>query len=215
MNHKIKIVSAVTASLLSCSSFATQETLTGTFTTLQAVSILPTATELVINGMQLQATNACTLAATDTGNGYLGDVVMRLGSAEANAVGSATTTTTGATCVTSTSAGGIIGLYEITGAPGATVNVPVVDTVGGDIEVAPTGCVGDYDGGANGDDCDLIDSATPASVRLADPSDTGGLGEGTPISGTTLVALGAVATVNNTLTAGNSYPVTFEINVTY
>jgi len=221
MNHKLKLISGVTATLLSVNSFATQEILTGSFTTVQTVSIAATATTLEINGLQLNAGNECTLTHGVTGNGYLGDVIMRLGNTTTtNAAGSATTTTTTSAggCVTSTSAGGTVGLYEITGAPGSLVTVTVTDSTGFDINLAPAGCVGDYAAaGADGDECEPISDGTAPTIRLADSTDTGSLGEGTPIAGTSLVALGGVATVaaGVTLTAGVSYPIDFAIDVTY
>jgi hypothetical protein len=220
MNHKLKFISAVTATLFSINSFATTQTLTGSFTTVQSVSILPTATTLEINGLQLTAADECVLAHTTSGNSYLGDVIMRLGNTgTTNSAGSATaTTTSGGGCVTSTLAGGTIGLYEITGAPGSLVTVTVTDSDGFDIELAPAGCVGDYAAsGVDGDECEPLDGSTFPTIRLADSSDTGSLGEGTPVAGTTLVALGGTATVASgaTLTAGTAYPIDFQIDVTY
>lgn len=220
MKRNFKILTAVAASLLSASSFAAQENLTGSFTTIVAVSIDTTPTELVINGLQIDTGNTCSLVAgTNTSAAtYLGDITMRLENTTngPNAAGSdvATTTTTGSGCVLSASAGGGFGLYEISGAPGASVDVTVVASVGGDILLTPAGCVGDYD--PSGDDlCVAIDTdPSPTTIQLADSSG-GALGEGQPIAGTSLIALGGQVTANNGLTPGTPYPVNFQINVTY
>lgn len=220
MKFNIKAVSVVATAILSTSSFAAQENLTGSFTTIVAVAINPTATELEINGLQIGVNDTCTLDAGDnsTATTYLGDLTMRLENPNTgpNAAGTAVnTTTTGSSgCVLSTSAGGNFGLYEISGAPGTDVNVTVVASSGGDISLVPKGCVGNYVDGGD-DTCDAITtSVTPTTIRLADTTG-GALGEGQPIAGTSLIALGGTVTVLNALTPGTPYPVDFQINVTY
>jgi hypothetical protein len=216
MNNKLKIA-AVIAAVTSGYSFAANETLEGSFTTIQALDIQQT-TQLVITGLNISATDACELTASadGTGNGYLGDQAMRLGNTtNANAAGSAITTTVdGQNCLASTT-GGTIGVFEITGAAGAAVTISVVDGTGGDVEIEPAGCAGSYDGGEDADSCVVLDSATPAVVTLANSSDTGSLGEGAPVAGTTLIALGGVATAAATLDPSTTYDVDFEISVTY
>ncbi|WP_340680830.1 hypothetical protein [Paraglaciecola sp.] len=218
MKQKIKILAVLTAGMISSNSFALQQTLTGDFTTIQAVSIGPTADALSITGLNLPLGSACNLTASadGTGTNYLGDQRMRLGSANANAPGSTVTTTTGGTCLTSAT-GGTIGVYEITGAPGATVKITVTDGANADLSIVPGGCAGNYVGtGSNGDTCVAVTQAAGiVSVRLAGPTDTGTLGEGTPISGTSLIALGGLTTAIRPLDPSTTYTVDFQIDVTY
>jgi hypothetical protein len=220
MNYKIKIATAVAATLLSMNSFAATETLAGTFQTVVAVSIAPTATELVINGLQLGATDECILVSGTHVDGatYMGDVTMRLDGVGTNPVGGDTTTTTGGSgCVLDTVTGGIIGLYEITGAPGSSVDIIVVNSDDPNILLTPAGCAGNYPAADNPNDdtCVLVSAAAgTVPIRLA-PTSGGGLGEGQPIAGTSVVAMGGTAAALIPLTSGTPYPITFEINVAY
>ncbi|KXI27657.1 hypothetical protein [Paraglaciecola hydrolytica] len=216
MKQKIKILAVLTAGMISSNALALQQTLTGTFNTIQAVDIQPFNGGLVMAGLNLTAGSQCILAAsTDgTGTGYLGDQAMRIGGITANAAGSTISTTTGVGCLGSSS-GGTIGTFEITGAPGATVNVTITDGANADLLLTPSGCVANYIAGANGDTCVIVNEATPASIRLAGPTDTGTLGEGTPISGTALVALGGIAEAARQLDPSVPYTVDFQIDVTY
>ncbi len=216
MQHKMKLITTMFIAGLSANSFAAQEILNGTFTTIKAVSISQT-TGLSFTGLPLAAASACTMTASSdgTGTGYVGDVAMRLGSAQTNAVG--TTANTMDACVgTGTTA---IGIYEIDGAAGATVNVTITDSLTtGDVSVVPSGCVGTYVDGADTDTCEPLAAAVNGGVtaiRLAGTGDTGTLGEGTPLAGTTLIALGGIITAENTLTAGTGYTVDFTIDVAY
>lgn len=218
MKQKIKILAVLTAGMISSNSFALQQTLTGDFTTIQAVTIAQFNAGLSITGLNLPINSACTLTITDetAPTTYLGDQTMRLGTAGSpNAAGTAVTTTTGASCLTSTT-GGVSGLYEITGAPGATVNITITNGSNADLTLVPSGCAGNYIAGSNGDSCDPVSQAAGSvPVRLAGPTDTGTLGEGTPISGTALIALGGVATAARQLDPSVTYTVDFQIDVTY
>jgi hypothetical protein len=214
MQHKIKLFAALVVMACSASSYAEQQVLNGSFTTIKAVTITEN-TPLALSGLGLTATDTCTLTAGVTGADYLGDQALRLGSTEANAVGANTSAM--ADCGNTPAT---IGVYEVDGASGATVNIQIVNSVTtGDVSITLAGCAGDYDGGADNDDCTAVTGGAAGNVgtdiQLAGAGDTGGLGEGTPVDGTALIALGGVATAENNLTAGTSYPVSFEINVSY
>lgn len=216
MQHKIKIIATLFIAGFSANSFAAQEILNGSFTTIKAVTISQT-TGLSFTGLPLAATSNCTMTASadGTGTGYLGDVAMRLGSIRTNAVG--TTANTMDACVGT----GIttIGLYEIDGAAGATVNVTITDSLTtSDVSVVPSGCVGTYVDGADTDTCEPLSALVNGGVtaiRLAGTGDTGSLGEGTPLAGTSLIALGGIITAENALSAGVGYTVDFTIDVAY
>lgn len=216
MQHKIKILATLLTASLSVNSFAAQQVLNGAFTTIKAVTITE-ITPISFIGLTLAANDTCTMShsADGSGNDYLGDVAMRLGSAQANAAGSE------ANLMDSCTGAGTaaFGVYEIDGASGSSVTVTIANSVTtGDVSVVPSGCVGDYDGGSNGDTCEALAVLTNAGVttiQLAGAGDVGTLGEGTPIAGTSLISLGGTVTAENTLTAGSPYTVDFTIDVTY
>jgi len=216
MQHKIKILATLLTAGLSVNSFAAQQVLNGAFTTIKAVTISE-ITPISFIGLTLGAATTCGMSHSVDGSGqdYLGDVAMRLGSAELNAPG-----TDANTMDSCTGAGtAAFGVYEIDGASGSAVTVTIANSVTtGDVSIVPQGCVGDYDGGSNGDTCEPLAVATNAGVtaiQLAGAGDVGTLGEGTPLAGTSLIALGGVVTAENTLTAGTPYTVDFTIDVTY
>jgi hypothetical protein len=215
MQHKIKILAALLTATLSVNSFGAQEVLTGAFRTIKAVAITP-ITEISFTGLPLTAASTCTLTAGADGATYLGDIAMRLGNTGTdNAVG-ATANTMDACVGDGVTAQGV---YEIDGASGSTVKVTVVNSVTtGDVSIVPVGCAGDYTSGTDedGDACEPISAAIGVvEIRLAGPADTGSFGEGTPIAGTSLVAMGGVVKAENGLTAGTPYTVDFSINVIY
>lgn len=217
MRNNIKLLATAAVVVVSSNALAKQDTLVGTFETIKNVTISED-TPIAVKGIYLvSGANCTTSASTDgTGTNYPGDVAMRLAGANSNAAGSTVgaLSSSNSTCLTSTT-GSTLGFYTVDGAPGATVDITVVDGDSGSVTLAPSGCVGDYDGGADGDSCVALNSGTPASIQLASAGDTGTLGEGTPIAGQTRIALGATATASTTLTAGTPYPVDFQINVTY
>mmetsp|Transcript_12759 Transcript_12759/g.19293 ORF Transcript_12759/g.19293 Transcript_12759/m.19293 type:complete len:216 (+) Transcript_12759:78-725(+) len=215
MQHKIKILASLFIASVTANSFAATEVLNGSFDTIKAVSITET-TALSFTGLTLATNDACVMTASSdgSGTGYLGDVFMRLGSANANATGA--TANTMDACVGSGTAA--IGVYEIDGAAGATVNVTITNGSNADVSVTPVGCIGNYVDGVDGDSCAALAVATNAGVtpiRHAGTGDTGSLGEGTPIAGTSLIALGGTITAEQTLTAGTPYSVDFTIDVAY
>jgi hypothetical protein len=218
MHNKIKLLTAVAITLASADIFAAQQTLVGTFQTIKAVTLSET-TPLALVGLNLPSGSACDLTASadGTGTNYLGDQAMRIGNAaNANALGTAVTTMAGAGCLVSTGAGAAFGLYEIDGAAGATVNITIVNGSNADLTLVPSGCAAFYNAGPNLDTCVAVSQAAGSvPIRLAGPTDTGTLGEGTPIAGKSLIALGGLATAARTLTAGTPYTVDFTINVAY
>jgi len=216
MQHKIKILATLLAASVSANTFAAQEVLNGAFTTIKAVTISE-VTPISFIGLTLTANDTCVMSHSADGSGqdYLGDIAMRLGSGELNAAG------TEANLMDSCTGAGTaaFGVYEIDGAAGSTVNVTIANSVTtGDVSVVPTGCVGDYDGGSNGDTCEALAVATNGgvtAVQLAGVGDITTLGEGTPIAGTSLISLGGTVKAENNLTAGTPYTVDFTIDVTY
>jgi hypothetical protein len=215
MKNNLKILTVASLVSLSLGVSATTETLTGTFTTIKDVSIIENQ-QLLLTGLNLANTSACDLeASTDgTGTDYVGDAAMAIGSANANAPGAAIATMGGVGCLASTT-GGQFGLYEIDGAAGATVTVTVTDGASTDVSINPAGCVANYVAGVDGDSCTIVEDGTPAVVRLAGATDTGSLGEGTPVVGKSIIALGATAIALVDLTAETDYDVDFTIDVTY
>lgn len=216
MQHKIKILATLLTASLSVNSFAAQQVLNGAFTTIKAVTITE-VTPISFIGLTLTATDTCSMShsADGTGNDYLGDVAMRLGSAQSNAAGSEANLMD--TCAGAGTAA--FGVYEIDGASGSAVTVTIANSVTtGDVSIVPEGCVGTYNGGSNGDTCEPLAVATNGGVTaivLANAGDVGTLGEGTPLVGTSLISLGGTVTAENTLTAGSPYTVDFTIDVTY
>jgi hypothetical protein len=214
MQYKMKLLTAIAATSLSLHCFAATEQFSGTFTTIKAVTIAE-VTPLNMVGLALASGSACTLTAGVDGTTYLGDVSMNLGNTStSNPVGATSATMSGGTCLVS-AVGGVQGVYEIDGALGSSVIVTIVDGLNADLAIAPAGCVGDYVAGVDGDACDPISSASPVTVRLAGTTDTGSLGEGTPVAGKTRIALGGITTSQQALSAGVPYTVDFQINVTY
>lgn len=213
MQHKMKILATLLTAGLSVSAIAEQQVINGSFTTIKAVTISE-ITPISFTGLPIANASSCamTASADGTGTGYLGDVAMRLGTANANAVGSSANTMDA--CVgTGTTA---IGVYEIDGASGATVNITITDGTNADLAIVPAGCAGNYVAGADGDSCDTVSQVAGAvAVRLAGSTDTGSLGEGTPVEGTSLIALGGTVTAQQDLSAGTTYTVDFDISVTY
>jgi len=223
MKNKIKLLTAIVASSFCLNSFAATENFAGTFDTIKDVSISQ-ITPLNLVGLALANGSACTLAAsTDGTNGptYVGDVTMNLGSGNDNAAGADIGLMSGGTCLT-TATGGVMGIYEIDGASGASVKVTIVSGSNADLLIVPAGCIGDYVAGADGDACDAIAggasggvAGTQVTVRLAGATDTGTLGEGVPVAGKTRIVLGGVTTSQQALLAGTPYTVDFDINVIY
>jgi len=215
MKNNLKILAVASLVSLSAGVSATTETLTGTFTTIKDVSIIQTQ-QLTLSGLNLADTSTCTLTASadGTGTGYIGDAALAIGSANANAAGADIAAMTGVGCLASPT-GGQIGLYEIDGAAGASVTVTITDGATADVSIAPTGCVANYVAGVDADTCIAVADGTPAVIRLAGATDTGSLGEGTPIVGKSIVALGASAVALVDLTAELAYNVDFIIDVTY
>jgi hypothetical protein len=215
MQHKTKILTTLFVASLSLNSFAEQQILTGSFDTIKAVAIAE-ITPLSFTGLTLGNGDSCvmTASADGSGTGYLGDVAMRLGSGQTNAIGTAANTMD--VCVgTGTTA---IGVYEIDGAAGATVQVTITNGSNADVSVTPAGCVGFYNDGADLDTCEplaVVTNGGVTPVRLAGTGDTGTLGEGTPLVGTSLIALGGTITAARALTAGTPYTVDFTIDVAY
>jgi len=215
MQHKMKILAALIVGSLSLNSFAEQQVLNGTFRTIKAVTILP-ITGMSFTGLTLTSGDDCDLeTSTDgTGTGYLGDVFMRLGSGNNNAIGSTANKMT--SCVGAGTPA--MGVYEIDGASGGAVTVTITNGTNANVAVIPSGCVGNYGAGEDLDTCKQLDVLTTAGVttiRLAGSTDTGSLGEGTPIEGTSLIALGGNIAATSNLTAGSPYTVDFTISVTY
>jgi len=214
MKNNLKILTVASLVSLSLGVSATTETLTGTFTTIKDVSIAENQ-QLLLTGLNLATNSQCDLeASTDgTGTDYIGDAALAIGSGNANAAGAAITTMGGAGCLASTT--GQFGLYEIDGAAGATVTVTVTDGASTDVSINPAGCVANYVAGVDGDACTIVEQGTPAIVRLAGATDTGSLGEGTPVVGKSIIALGATAIALVDLTAETDYDVDFTIDITY
>ncbi|MDX2367787.1 MAG: hypothetical protein QNK36_05205 [Colwellia sp.] len=222
MKNKIKILAAmITASLtatVSMNSSAETVVFSGTFETIKAVTISE-ITPLSLVGLKLPNGSACDLQASTThiatAAAYIGDVTMNLAGDGTNAAGADVGKMQGGGCLAAAS-GGVMGIYEIDGAAGASVKVTITDGLNADVGIAPSGCIGNYVAGPDLDTCLLIsDVAGQVTARLAGATDTGTLGEGTPVVGQTRIALGGLITSKRVLTASQTYPVDFTIDVTY
>ena len=118
------------------------------------------------------------------------------------------------------SATGTVGIYEVLGIAGGTVNVTVANiTAGADFNYTAGGCVSTFNGAGDGDSCTAISGGTPVAVVIANAADTvgntGGANSGNPTPGATRIAIGGTITATAVHTAGQTLTESFTITVTY
>lgn len=169
----------------------------------------------------LSAGASCTLQVTDTGTAatYPGDVTLRIAGAAANTAGAdAGELLSVSDCTVPANTLGTVGIYEIQGIAGGTVNVTIQSiTAGADFNYTPSGCVGNYNNAGDGDTCIAVvpDAAVQAVIASAGDTVGNGAGEGIPTPGATRIALGGTILATAVHTAGQTLTEDFTIVVTY
>lgn len=216
---KIGIVVSLAFSILSLNTSAKTENYSVGFSTVPDITITQNQAMDFGSGLFLASGSACDMNVTDhSGTGYAGDVVMGLSRTADEAADPAYSILGGAAtdCVDAGTATGTPGLYEIVAVPGGQVKVTVNDvTAGTAFNFVATGCVGDYDGAGDGDDCTDV-SAGLVTVQVADAGDTvGNNGLGLPVPGKTFIAVGGTITSQANQTANALLTESFTIDVTY
>jgi hypothetical protein len=222
MSIKLHKIAAGFALLSFCSGAlaVTDQPITGTFKTIKEVSVTQVVgEEMIFNGLQPASGSICTMAQpSNLTTAWPGETKMKLSNTAGTSTlgaGSTNGAMSGTGCSTSTP--GVPGIYEIDGAEGAnvTIDVPGTAFIGG-IKYEATGCAGDYNAAADGDNCTAFTFASSQTVKLASVSDeTVSAGQGQPESGISRIALGGTVTSNIGLTAAQAYSLDFEINVVY
>lgn len=198
---------------LCMSASATNQDLTGSFTTIKNVTIAE-VTPVVMNGLYLNG-GSCTMVTPTLTTNFPGETVMKLSAATS---GLGPTADLGATAASATCGGvaGTTGVYEIDGASGADVFITLTSGTTAGITFAPVGCAGDYDGASNGDLCTAIPNGAATSIQLASTADqTVSAGNGVPVAGKSYLALAGTVSSVLGLSAATAYPVDFDISVTY
>jgi len=209
--------------LLSANANAATEPFGVGFTTVPDITLVQDTAMDLGTGIFLPTGSACDInVSDDAGTGYPGDTIMQLArgtgteqaeDADYQELGGVSTD-----CVDAGASDGTAGIYTITAVPGGTVNVTVNDVTGGTFfNFVVAGCIGDYDGSGNGDDCEAIIPNTAVPVRVADAGDTvGNTGTfGAIASGESLIAVGGTLTTAATHTSGTAMTESFVIEVTY
>lgn len=218
MKIKLFKIAVLAALPLSASTFAADAQFTGTFSTIKNVTISE-ITPMVINGLQPASGSVCTMATPDASTAFPGETVMKIANTAAAytlnpAAGSGAMS--GAGC--SSAIPGVVGIYEIDGAEGATVSITLANTTAvGGLAFNAVGCVSDYDGNPDGDVCTPVAANTTTNgIRLASAGDTTvSAGQGLPVVGKAMLALGGQVTSSIGLTAATPYTVPFDVVVTY
>jgi hypothetical protein len=221
LSKYIKLTAAIT--VVSCTLSTTVQAATASyavgFTTVPDVSIVQLVAMDFGTGLLLSAGATCTMTngTTEGSADFIGNTAMRLADATAtlapagsNAVLSGTACTGGGS--------GTVGLYEVSGAAGALVQVSVNSITGGtNFNFTPAGCISSYDGNSDGDTCATITPKTDVQVQTAAAADqlTNTGTPGAPAVGKTYIAVGGDLIVSTTLSAGTTYTEQFTIDVTY
>lgn len=220
---KVAVVTSGALMLLSLNVSADSQTFGVGFTTVPDITLTSVTPMDLGEGIFLPTGSACDLGVSaHGGTGYAGDTTMKLargtGNEEAEDVGYQILGAASTDCAQAGTATGTAGFYEITAVPGGTVKVTVSNVTGGTFfNFVVAGCIGDYDGSGDGDDCLAITPGTPVDVRVADSGDTvGNTGtSGAVTPGKTLIAVGGVLTTAATHTSDTDMTENFNIDVTY
>jgi hypothetical protein len=209
--HKIAISSVLLSISASTLAFDTQ--LTGTFSTITNVEIAQ-VTPMVFNGLQPASGSSCTMLTPTLANGFPGETVMQL-SAVASTPGPSTDigTMSGSGC--STAVDGTPGIFRITGAAGASVDVTIAAVTELGITYTPAGCASSYTGAADSDTCGSITTAGETIVLAALGDQTVSAGNGVPVAGESMLALAGTVTSAIGLAAATPYVINFDITVSY
>jgi hypothetical protein len=216
-NIKLVVAGIAASCALSTSVQAATASYSVGFTTVPDVSIIQlTAMDFGV-GLQLTAGGTCIMknVATVADVAYVGNGILRLAPGTGVLAAGTDNADLSGACP---SGKGTIGVYEVTGAPGAEVQVKVnALTTGTNFNFTPVGCISDYNNAADGDLCAAINPNTNVPVNTAATDDVIGnaTGSGAPASGKTFIAVGGSLTVAQTLTAGTTYTEQFTIDVTY
>ncbi len=198
---------------------ATVENFAVGFTTVPDITLTEVTPMDFGAGLALGSGLACAMTVTNTGVGFAGDVIAKLAGTEANAEEATYGDLDGgAGCLSSSGSKGTPGIYQITGVSGGAVSVTVNNiTAGTDFNFVAAGCVGNYDGSGDGDDCTTVTPGSPVSVTLASGGDTVGntAGAGIPTPGVSLIILGGTLTTASVHAASTVLSETFVVDVTY
>lgn len=190
------------------------------FTTVPDIGITQVQAMSFGSVLELSSGSTCAMAISDhAGANYVGDTIMKLASTgvEATSATAAVLSGTGCDAVSGTNKG-TIGVYEIQGIAGGTVNVTVSNITGGtNFNYTASGCVGNYNNAGNGDTCIAITGGTAQAAVIASAGDTVGNTSpaGIPSPGATRLALAGSITSTRTLTAGQTVTESFLVTVTY
>lgn len=113
---------------------------------------------------------------------------------------------------------GTVGVYKITGAAGVEVDITLTPQLAGtNFNFTPSGVAANYEGNSDGDTLVVLSGVAATAVRLAASGDVSGNvgGAGVPAAGESLILLGGLVQVTNTLLAGANYQETFGLDVVY
>ncbi|MFT5760096.1 MAG: hypothetical protein ACI9LM_004880 [Alteromonadaceae bacterium] len=217
---KLLLPCTIAATIMSTTALAKVEPFSVGFSTVPNIAITPVTAMDFGAGLGLGATASCIMSFNNTpaDTDYPGDVVLNIASGTGGA-GATVGTLTGTGCEASAGLKGTLGVYEVSGVAGGTVNVTINDiTAGTDFNWASKGCIGTYTGAADGDTCtDIAGSGTSVGVVLATDGDTVGnsVGSGIPAPGITRIILAGTITAAKTHVAGEPLSEIFTIDVTY
>jgi hypothetical protein len=197
--------------------YSTTQTANFQFRTLPAVSIVETQAMNFGAVLQLTSGAACTMELNTTD--FLAGSVDGTGlGATAGANEEGFTTGCSAAAVTAGANAGTAGLYTISGAQGATVDVTLTtdDNSGGGIDFQPIGYVGNFAAGParadiTGPAATTPGAGTPVNVQLA------ATGDANPdvTAGEVILVLGGTVTNQRALTASEALTATFTVDVNY
>lgn len=218
---KLLVPAALLAASISMTTSAATANYSVGFTTVPDITIVQIRAMNFGTGLSLANGVACAMEIEDQANAatkYPGDTIMKLASVGPSLVAANAGDLSGAGCLASVGSKGTIGIYEIQGIAGGTVNVTVNNIVGAtNFNYVAGGCIGIYDGAGDGDLCTTVVGGTPIAAKLAAAADTVGntAGSGIPAPGATRIALAGTITTASTHTAGQVLTEQFVIDVTY
>lgn len=220
-----KICNVLAATGLVCTAMVSSNVLAATnnynftMTTVADVT-LTQLTELNFGGqLGLQAATTCELNIGIADDDSPSAIVAKISEGAPLAVGANFAELTGVGCgAGAVGTDGTVGVYEIVGAGGVDVDISLTSELAGtNFNFVPEGVTVSYDGAGNGDTFVAVTPALNGTAKLANTGDLSGNGPGSgvPAVGKTLLFVGGVITVNNTLLAGTEYTETFGIDVVY
>ncbi|TWX67479.1 hypothetical protein [Colwellia sp. C1TZA3] len=205
--------------LTSTSALADDQDYTFGFSTVPDVTLTP-VTDLNFGGqLGLSGGSQCTMTVGDGGTDTPGSINAKVGTASAEAIGANYAELTGVGCgAAAVGTDGIVGVYEIVGAPGVKVDVTLTSQLSGtNFNFVPNGVTVLHNDESDGDTLVALAAGSAATAQLATVDDLSGNteGSGVPEIGKSLIFVGGTITVTSTLLAGTEYTETFGIDVVY